>query len=39
MDSLDGLLLVPPDRGQILGRAMWKVGKTILGSVYIGGIN
>jgi len=25
MDTLDGFLLVPPERGQILGRAMWKV--------------
>ncbi|KAF5546254.1 hypothetical protein FPHYL_10539 [Fusarium phyllophilum] len=25
MDNLEGMLLVPPDRGQILGRAVWKV--------------
>ena len=25
MDSLDGMLMVPPERGQILGRAVWKV--------------
>lgn len=25
MDSLEGALMVPPDRGQILNRAVWKV--------------
>lgn len=25
MDNLEGLLMVPPERGQILGRAVWKV--------------
>jgi hypothetical protein len=25
MDNLEGMLLVPPERGQILGRAVWKV--------------
>ncbi|EEU44684.1 uncharacterized protein NECHADRAFT_49140 [Fusarium vanettenii 77-13-4] len=24
MENLEGLLMVPPDRGQILGRAVWK---------------
>jgi hypothetical protein len=24
MDCLEGVLLIPPDRGQILGRAVWK---------------
>ncbi|KAI9158677.1 hypothetical protein HJFPF1_06675 [Paramyrothecium foliicola] len=24
MDGLDGILLIPPERGQILGRAVWK---------------
>ena len=25
MDNLEGMLMVPPERGQILGRAVWKV--------------
>lgn len=25
MDSCEGVLLIPPERGQLLGRALWKV--------------
>ncbi|KAH8733419.1 hypothetical protein BGZ61DRAFT_344537 [Ilyonectria robusta] len=31
MESLDGLLMVPPDRGQILGRAVWKTRYVVVG--------
>ncbi|CAM1508371.1 Fc.00g052190.m01.CDS01 [Cosmosporella sp. VM-42] len=31
MDSLDGMLMVPPDRGQILGRAVWKSRYVVVG--------
>ncbi|PHH72708.1 hypothetical protein CDD83_4896 [Cordyceps sp. RAO-2017] len=31
MDGLDGLLLVPPDRTQILGRASWKSRYVVVG--------
>ncbi|KAH7318618.1 hypothetical protein B0I35DRAFT_479105 [Stachybotrys elegans] len=31
MDSLDGFLLTPPDRNQILGRAVWKPRYVIVG--------
>ena len=27
MDGMEGILLVPPDPRQILGRALWKVRK------------
>ena len=26
MIVMEGLMLVPPDRGTIIGRALWKVG-------------
>jgi len=29
MDNLEGMLMVPPERGQILGRAVWKVRQDI----------
>jgi hypothetical protein len=25
MDNLEGMLMVPPERGPILGKAVWKV--------------
>ncbi|KAK7402841.1 hypothetical protein QQX98_011401 [Neonectria punicea] len=31
MESLDGMLMVPPDRGQILGRAVWKMRYVVVG--------
>ncbi|UNI18999.1 hypothetical protein JDV02_005223 [Purpureocillium takamizusanense] len=31
MDRLDGILLVPPDRSQILGRASWKSRYVVVG--------
>ncbi|KAJ6438572.1 histidine kinase group protein [Purpureocillium lavendulum] len=31
MDGLDGVLLVPPDRSQILGRASWKSRYVVVG--------
>ncbi|KAF4966326.1 hypothetical protein FZEAL_10666 [Fusarium zealandicum] len=31
MDNLEGMLMVPPDRGQILGRAVWKVRYVVVG--------
>ncbi|EWG48070.1 hypothetical protein FVEG_07993 [Fusarium verticillioides 7600] len=31
MDNLEGMLLVPPDRGQILGRAVWKLRYVVVG--------
>ncbi|CAG9943282.1 unnamed protein product [Clonostachys rosea f. rosea IK726] len=31
MDNFEGTLLVPPDRGQILGRAVWKPRYVIVG--------
>ncbi|OAQ85486.1 hypothetical protein VFPFJ_07875 [Purpureocillium lilacinum] len=31
MDNLDGILLVPPDRSQILGRASWKSRYVVVG--------
>ncbi|EFQ29706.1 uncharacterized protein GLRG_04850 [Colletotrichum graminicola M1.001] len=31
METCEGLLLVPPDRGQILGRAIWKPRYVIVG--------
>jgi hypothetical protein len=30
MDGLDGVLLIPPDRGQILGRAVWKARYVVI---------
>ena len=33
MIVMEGLMLVPPERGTIIGRALWKVGiHEILGS-------
>jgi hypothetical protein len=31
MDSLSGLLLIPPERAQILGRAAWKPRYVVVG--------
>ncbi|KAH7152381.1 hypothetical protein B0J13DRAFT_262117 [Dactylonectria estremocensis] len=31
MESLDGMLMIPPERGQILGRAVWKARYVIVG--------
>ncbi|KAI5461210.1 hypothetical protein BGZ63DRAFT_414042 [Mariannaea sp. PMI_226] len=31
MDNLEGMLMVPPDRGQILGRAVWKTRYVVVG--------
>ncbi|EXM36063.1 hypothetical protein V3481_005325 [Fusarium oxysporum f. sp. vasinfectum] len=31
MDNLEGMLLVPPERGQILGRAVWKLRYVVVG--------
>ncbi|KAF4463241.1 hypothetical protein FALBO_9949 [Fusarium albosuccineum] len=31
MDNLEGMLMVPPDRGQILGRAVWKLRYVVVG--------
>ncbi|ROT43712.1 hypothetical protein SODALDRAFT_375853 [Sodiomyces alkalinus F11] len=31
MDSCEGVLLVPPERGQLLGRALWKARYVIVG--------
>ncbi|KAJ4187962.1 hypothetical protein NW767_008919 [Fusarium falciforme] len=31
MENLEGLLMVPPDRGQILGRAVWKPRYVVVG--------
>jgi hypothetical protein len=30
MATMEGLMLVPPDRGSIIGRAVWKVSLTTL---------
>ncbi|KAK1979311.1 hypothetical protein LZ30DRAFT_597207 [Colletotrichum cereale] len=32
METCEGLLLIPPDRGQILGRAIWKPRYVVVGS-------
>ncbi|KAF6819103.1 hypothetical protein CSOJ01_01488 [Colletotrichum sojae] len=32
MESCEGVLLIPPDRGQILGRAIWKPRYVVVGS-------
>jgi hypothetical protein len=29
MDTLEGVMLIPPDRGQLLGRAVWKVSNML----------
>jgi hypothetical protein len=31
MDNLEGMLMVPPERGQILGRAVWKLRYVVVG--------
>ncbi|KAM5342581.1 hypothetical protein ACJ41O_013547 [Fusarium nematophilum] len=31
MENLEGMLMVPPDRGQILGRAVWKMRYVVVG--------
>ncbi|KAM0435213.1 hypothetical protein ACHAPT_003303 [Fusarium lateritium] len=31
MENLEGMLMVPPDRGQILGRAVWKPRYVVVG--------
>ncbi|KAK0392377.1 hypothetical protein NLU13_1872 [Sarocladium strictum] len=31
MDSLEGVMLIPPDRGQLLGRAVWKARYVVAG--------
>ncbi|OLN86966.1 hypothetical protein CCHL11_04645 [Colletotrichum chlorophyti] len=32
METCEGLLLIPPDRGQILGRALWKPRYVVVGN-------
>ncbi|WYZ38540.1 hypothetical protein EsH8_III_000454 [Colletotrichum jinshuiense] len=32
METCEGVLLIPPDRGQILGRAIWKPRYVVVGS-------
>lgn len=35
MDNLEGMLLVPPERGQILGRAVWKVSLLYRAALFV----
>ncbi|KAJ4249512.1 hypothetical protein NW762_012369 [Fusarium torreyae] len=36
MDNLEGMLMVPPERGQILGRAVWKLRHVVVGRRKVG---